>query len=148
MTPPLVNGLSHIALAVPQLEAALTRMEQLLGIAPTPIQENAGQHVRLAYFDLGNTRIEVLQPTDTGSPLGRFLERNPRGGIHHLSLSVADLDVALDHAAIAGAPQVGTVGRSVHGERLAFLDPRETLGALFELEEAGPTALPAAGSPA
>ncbi len=130
----MIAGLSHVAIAVPDLEAAVARIRAVFGLEVGAPLENAAQGVRLAYVELGNTRIELLQPTRPGSPLARFLERNPRGGIHHVSLSTPDLDSAL---AASGVAQAGATGVNVHGERIAFLDPRGLLGALFELEERG-----------
>ena len=129
---PVIAGLSHVAVAVPDLDAAIAHIVAVFGVTVGAPMVNDTQGVRLAYVELGNARIELLQPTRADSPLARFLDRNPRGGLHHISLVTGDLDAAL---ATAGVAQAGTIGRNVHGERIAFLDPRELLGALFELEE-------------
>jgi methylmalonyl-CoA/ethylmalonyl-CoA epimerase len=93
--------------------------------------------VRLAYVDLGNSRIELMEPSRPDSPIAKFLERNPAGGIHHFCLAVDSVDAA---AQALGAKSVrvlgeGKVQRNVHGERIAFVHPRDFLGALVELEE-------------
>ena len=131
----LVSSLSHIAIAVPDLAAAVAALEQRLGFAAGPVHENKQQGVRLCYIDLGNARIELIAPLGPSSPISRFLERNPAGGLHHVAFNVGDLDSALAAAVGAGARQAGAPGLNVHGERIAFLGPRELAGALVELEE-------------
>ena len=135
---PQVTGLSHIAIAVPDLAAAAQALQKRLGIVAGPIHENAAQGVRLCYIDLGNARIELIEPLSPSSPIAKFLERNPTGGLHHLALNVPDIDQALSAATGAGARQAGQTGQNVHGDRIAFLAPRELAGALVELEEKQP----------
>ena len=130
-----ITGLSHVAIAVPDIAAAAAALERRLGIKAGPVHENARQGVRLAYVELGNARLELIAPLSPTSPIARFLERNPAGGLHHVCFNVADLDAALAAATGAGARQAGEAGRNVHGDRIAFLGPREMLGALVELEE-------------
>ena len=89
-------------------------------------------------FDLGNALIELISPMGQLSPLARFLERNPGGGLHHVSLVVADLDAILATALGAGARLAAKTGRNVHGDRIAFLAPKELAGVLVELEEQSP----------
>ena len=134
-----ITGLSHVAIAVPSIAAAVDALTRRLGVTAGAVQENAAQGVRLCYLDLGNARLELIEPMSPASPIARFLERNPGGGIHHVSLNVGDLDAALTAATAAGARQAGTTGKNVHGERIAFLSPRDLAGVLVELEErAGP----------
>lgn len=130
-----ITGLSHVAIAVPDIEAAAARLEQRLGIKAGPLHENAEQGVRLAYIELGNARIELISPMSAVSPIAKFLERNPGGGLHHVAFSTSDLDALLGSAIEAGARQAGKAGHNVHGQRIAFLSPKELLGALVELEE-------------
>ena len=130
-----VTGLSHVAIAVPSIAAAVEALTKRLGVTAGEVEENAVQGVRLCYLDLGNARIELIEPTSSTSPIAKFLEKNPGGGIHHVSLTVDDLDAALTAATEAGARQAGKTGMNVHGERIAFLGPRELAGVLVELEE-------------
>jgi methylmalonyl-CoA/ethylmalonyl-CoA epimerase len=132
---PGVCGLSHVAIAVPDIELAAAALEKRLGIKAGPVEENTAQGVRLAYIELGNTRIELIEPVSPDSPVAKFLERNPAGGIHHVSFNVGDLDASLAAALGAGARQAGKSGLNVHGERIAFLNPKDLLGVLVELEE-------------
>lgn len=130
-----ITGLSHVAIAVPDLATAAANLEQRLGIKAGPVHENTGQGVQLCYIDLGNARIELIAPLDANSPIAKFLEKNPAGGLHHVAFNTGDLDAMLAAATGAGARQAGKTGRNVHGERICFLAPKELLGALVELEE-------------
>ena len=130
-----ITGLSHVAIAVPDIALAAAALKRKLGLEAGPVHENAAQGVRLAYIDLGNARIELIAPLDANSPVARFLEKNPNGGLHHVAFNVGDLDAALAVATSAGARQAGKSGHNVHGQRIAFLSPKELMGALVELEE-------------
>jgi len=135
-----ITGLSHVAIAVPDIAAAAAILEKRLGLKAGPVHENAAQGVRLAYIDLGNALIELIAPIGPDAPLTKFLEKNPAGALHHIAFSVADVEAALTEATAAGARQAGRTGLNVHGQPIAFLNPRDLLGALVELEEAKPTA--------
>ena len=131
----MITGLSHVAIAVPSIAAATETLARTLGLTVGAIVENAEQGVRLAYVDLGNARLELIEPLRDDSPIVRFLERNPAGGLHHVSFNVGDLDAALAAMTEAGARMVGRRGHNTHGEPIAFLHPADVLGALVELEE-------------
>jgi methylmalonyl-CoA/ethylmalonyl-CoA epimerase len=98
---------------------------------------NEEQGVRLAWIELGNAKLELMEPTRPDSPVARFLERNPNGGIHHFCLNVGDLAVAQSELAQHEVKPLGggKEQRSVHGDRIAFVHPKDFLGALVELEE-------------
>ena len=132
----MITGLSHVSIVVPSLEAAARELEAKYGLRIGAISVNAGQGVRLAFVELGNAKIELMEPSRPDSPVAKFLERNPHGGIHHFCLAVDD--VAAQSAAIvaAGARVLGDgTQKNVHGERIAFVHPKDFLGALVELEE-------------
>lgn len=133
----MITGLSHVSIVVPDLEAAAARLHRLYGLVPGERQVNEEQGVRLAYVDLGNARIEIMEPLRPDSPLARFLERNPKGGIHHFCLSVDSVAQSAQALTDSGARVLGDgkVQRNVHGERIAFIHPNDFLGALVELEE-------------
>jgi methylmalonyl-CoA/ethylmalonyl-CoA epimerase len=100
---------------------------------------NEEQGVRLAWVELANAKLELMEPTRPDSPVARFLERNPGGGIHHFCLNVDDMGSTL---AELGRRDVKALGagkeqRSVHGDRIAFVHPKDFFGALVELEERG-----------
>ena len=99
--------------------------------------ENAEQGVRLAYVELGAARIELIEPSRPDSPVAKFLERNPKGGIHHFCLGVDNVDATVAGLAKDGVRVLGS-GKPQHnvaGERIAFIHPGDFLGALVELEE-------------
>lgn len=80
----MINGLSHVSIAVPDLEAAARELSAKYGLKVGAPMVNAQQGVRLAYIELGNGKIELIEPLRPHSPVSKFLERNPKGGIHHL----------------------------------------------------------------
>jgi methylmalonyl-CoA/ethylmalonyl-CoA epimerase len=131
----MITGLSHVAIAVPSIASAAETLAKRLGLTAGPIVENAEQGVRLAYVDLGNARLELIEPLRADSPIARFLERNPAGGLHHVSFNVGDLDAAIAATTEAGARMVGRRGHNTHAQPIAFLHPADVLGALVELEE-------------
>jgi methylmalonyl-CoA/ethylmalonyl-CoA epimerase len=131
----MITGLSHVAIAVPSIASAAETLARVLGVTVGPIVENAEQGVRLAYADLGNARLELIEPLRADGSVARFLERNPAGGLHHVSFSVEDLDAALAATAQAGVRAAGHRGHNTHGQPIAFLHPADVLGALVELEE-------------
>lgn len=133
----MITGLSHVSLVVPDLNAAARRLKDVYGLAVGPVHVNEEQGVRLAYVELPNARIELMEPARPDSPVSKFLERNPHGGIHHFCLSVDDVPAVAAEIAANGAKVLGEgrEGRNVHGERIAFVHPKDFLGALVELEE-------------
>lgn len=127
--------LDHVAIAVDDLDAAISIFSKLLGRADTGQEHVESEQVRLAFFELGNTRIELLEPTREDSPVGRFLRR--RGpGLHHITLGVPDLEAALGRCRAAGLKTVGEAPRrGAGGRRIAFLHPGGLGGVLVELAE-------------
>jgi methylmalonyl-CoA/ethylmalonyl-CoA epimerase len=133
----MITGLSHVSIVVPDLEAAAARLAKIYGLTIGEPKINEEQGVRLAYVELPNARIELMAPLRADSPVAKFLERNPKGGIHHLCLSVDSVQKTARTIAAAGTRVLGD-GKpqwNVHGERIAFLHPADFLGALVELEE-------------
>ena len=133
----MITGLSHVSLVVPDLAAAAELLESVYGLTTGEPQVNEAQGVRLAYVELPNARIELMEPLGPDSPIAKFLERNPKGGIHHFCLGVDSVDAA---SRALGAQGVRVLGdgkaqHNVHGERIAFVHPKDFLGALVELEE-------------
>jgi methylmalonyl-CoA/ethylmalonyl-CoA epimerase len=133
----MITGLAHVAIVVPNLDAAAARLRDVYGLAVGEAHVNEQQGVRLAYVDLGNAKIELLEPARPDSPVSKFLERNPKGGIHHFCLAVDSVDAAGAEISAKGAVVLGG-GKpqfNAHGGRIAFVHPKDFLGALVELEE-------------
>jgi methylmalonyl-CoA/ethylmalonyl-CoA epimerase len=132
----MITGLSHVSIVVPSLDAAAKRLKDVFGLDVGAAKVNEQQGVRLAYVELPNARIELMEPSRPDSPVSKFLEKNPAGGIHHFCLNVDDLPAAAAGLAKKGARVLGDGGqRNTHGERIAFVHPKDFLGALVELEE-------------
>ena len=136
----MFKGLSHVAIAVPDLEAAIDRLGEVYGLTAGKIYENEEQGVRLAYVELGNAHIELIQPTRPDGPIAAFVEKHPAGGLHHVSLYVDDVPVALDELAARDVSLIGggKIGKNAHGQDIAFVHPKSFLGTLLEVEEAPP----------
>ncbi len=135
----MITGLSHVSIVVPSLEAAARELADKYGLKIGAIKVNAEQGVRLAYVELGNAKIELMEPSRADSPVAKFLERNPRGGIHHFCLNVDNVDATAVDIKGKGVRVLGD-GKpqlNVHGERITFVHPKDFLGALVELEEHG-----------
>jgi methylmalonyl-CoA/ethylmalonyl-CoA epimerase len=135
----MITGLSHVSIVVPDLTAALEKMRTTYGLTAGEIKVNDEQGVRMTYIDLGNAKIELMEPSRPDSPIAKFLERNPKGGIHHFCLGVDSVEQATNTLTAAGIQVLGAgkVQLNVHGERIAFVHPKDFLGALIELEEHG-----------
>jgi methylmalonyl-CoA/ethylmalonyl-CoA epimerase len=133
----MINGLSHVSIAVPDLEAAARELNAKYGLEVGARMVNVEQGVRLAYIELGNGKIELMEPLRPDSPVSKFLERNPKGGIHHLCLGVEDVETAARAFAQNGARVLGggRPTRNVTGAPIAFIHPGDFLGALVELEQ-------------
>lgn len=133
----MITGLSHVSIVVPDLAAALEKLRATYGLEAGAIQVNDEQGVRMTYIDLGNAKIELMAPSRPDSPVAKFLERNPKGGIHHFSLDVDSVETTTKELAAAGVQVLGggKLQLNVHGERIAFIHPKDFLGALIELEE-------------
>jgi methylmalonyl-CoA/ethylmalonyl-CoA epimerase len=132
----MLDRLSHVSIVVPDLEAAAARLAQVYGLAMGETMVNRDEGVRMAYIDLANARIEVMQPLAPDTPLGRFLQKNPTGGLHHISFAVDSVAAVAAALRKNGVQTIGKPGaKNVHGEPIAFIHPRDFIGALVELEE-------------
>jgi methylmalonyl-CoA/ethylmalonyl-CoA epimerase len=125
----------HIGIAVESLRSAVPVFEKLLGRAPDSQEVIADQKVRLAVFELGGPRVELLEATSPDSPIARFIEKRGQG-IHHLTLTVPNLAEALRRLEGEGVRLIDRQPRLGAGkERIAFLHPSSTAGVLIELVE-------------
>jgi methylmalonyl-CoA/ethylmalonyl-CoA epimerase len=133
----MVTGLRHVSIVVPDLEVAARQLKDKYGLAIGARMVNAEQGVRLAYVELGGAKLELMEPSRPDSPVAKFLERNPKGGIHHFCLGVDDVEKTTRGLAQNGVRVLGggKPQRNVAGEPIAFIHPGDFLGALVELEE-------------
>ncbi len=133
----MITGFSHVSIVVPDIEAAARMLAEKFGLAVGERMINEQQGVRLAYIELAGGRIELMEPSRPDSPIAKFLERNPKGGIHHFALGVDDMDRTAHTLSAHGVRLLGD-GKPQHnvaGERIAFIHPADFLGALVELEQ-------------
>ncbi len=131
--------LDHIGIAVRSLEAALTPYRLALGLEPEHLEEVPGEQVRTAFFRLGDTHLELLEPMNGGGPIAAFLEK--RGaGIHHLAVEVPDIAAAMARARQGGLRLLSEEPRAgAGGSRVCFVHPKDLGGVLLEfVEHPGP----------
>lgn len=130
-------SLDHLAIAVRSLDDSAPFWASLLDTKEAGREEVPSEGVRVAFFGEGDGRVELLEPTDPESAVGRYLEsRGP--GLHHVCLAVSDLDAALERAEEAGAePVPPRIREGAGGRRVAFLRPSSADGVLLELAEKG-----------
>ncbi|CAH1663144.1 methylmalonyl-CoA epimerase [Chelatococcus asaccharovorans] len=134
----MIGRLNHVAIAVPDLDAAAALYRDSLGADVTPAQILPAHGVRLVFVNLPNTKIELMEPLDESSPIASFLAKNPSGGIHHVCYEVDDILAARDHLTATGARVLGSgePKTGAHGLPVLFLHPKDFNGTLIELEEA------------
>ena len=135
----MIGRLNHVAIAVPDLEAAARQYRDVLGGSVSDPVDMPEHGVTTVFVDLGNTTVELLQPLGTNSPIAAFLERKPEGGMHHVCYEVADLRAACDRLVAGGARVLGGGQPKIgaHGKPVVFLHPKDFSGTLIELEETG-----------
>jgi len=134
----MIGRLNHVAIAVPDLAGATAQYRDALGAQvsdPLPQPEHG---VTVVFVDLANTRVELLEPLGTESPIAGFLDKNPSGGIHHVCYEVADIRAAAERLRGQGARVLGDgePKTGAHGKPVLFLHPKDFQGTLVELEEA------------
>lgn len=134
----MIGRLNHVAIAVPDLDAAASQYRGALGAEVGPPQDEPDHGVTVIFITLPNTKIELLHPLGEASPIQRFLDRNPGGGIHHICYEVDDIAAAIARLAAGGARILGDGAPRIgaHGKPVVFLHPGDFAGTLIELEEA------------
>ena len=133
----MLERLNHVALAVPDVAAAARLYREKLGARVSRIKRLPKHGVAVAFVDLGNTRVELLEPLGEDSPISAFLKRNPQGGMHHICYEVDNIRTARDRLVRAGARLLGDGEPRIgaHGRPVLFIDPKDFAGTLIELEE-------------
>jgi len=133
----MLTRINHIGIAVASLDETLPFYRDNLGMALAGVEEVAEQKVRVAMLQIGESKIELLEPTAANSPVARFLEKNGPG-IHHLAYEVEDIEAAIARLLANGARMIDETPRNgAHGTRIAFVHPKSSNGVLTELCEPG-----------
>ena len=133
----MLDRLNHVAIAVPDLAAAVTLYRDTIGATvsdPRPLPDHG---VTVVFVELANTKVELLEPLGSDSTIAAFLARNPDGGIHHICYEVADIIAARDRLRAGGVRILGDgePKAGAHGKPVLFLHPKDCGGTLVELEE-------------
>jgi methylmalonyl-CoA/ethylmalonyl-CoA epimerase len=129
----MLEKLDHIGIAVKDLDQAMKLYREAFGIEPDLVYESSYTKAKIAFFPVGEVRIELIQPLDPESVVGKFLEKRGEG-IHHISYHVKDVDRSLAELEKKGVQLIDKKSRKVReNERVAFLHPKSTNGVLVEL---------------
>ena len=129
----MITRIDHLGIAVKSIDEALPYYEKALGLRCEHREEVASQKVRTAFFSVGEVHLELLEPTSPDSPIAKFLEKNPSGGIHHIAFASSDINGQLKQAAGTGVRLLHEVPfEGAAGKLVAFLHPKSTLGVLTE----------------
>lgn len=133
----MIGRLNHVAIAVPDLDAAVAQYRDTLGADVGAPQDEPDHGVTVVFITLPNTKIELLHPLGEGSPIQGFLDKNPSGGIHHICYEVDDILAARDKLRDSGARVLGSGEPKIgaHGKPVLFLHPKDFTGTLVELEQ-------------
>ncbi|MBI1173005.1 methylmalonyl-CoA epimerase [bacterium] len=132
----MIGRLNHVAIAVPDLDAAVRMYRDTLGASVGAAQDEPAHGVTVVFITLPNTKVELLHPLGENSPIAGFLEKNPSGGIHHICYEVDDILAARDRLKSQGARVLGEPKIGAHGKPVLFLHPKDFTGTLIELEQA------------
>ncbi|MFO1154671.1 MAG: methylmalonyl-CoA epimerase [Rhodospirillales bacterium] len=135
----MIGRFNHVAIAVPDLDAAVKTYRDVLGAKVSAPQDVAEHGVTVVFIELPNTKVELLHPLGEKSPIQGFLDKNPGGGIHHICYEVDDILAARDQLKAKGTRVIGDGNPKIgaHGNPVLFLHPKDFNGTLVELEQAG-----------
>jgi methylmalonyl-CoA/ethylmalonyl-CoA epimerase len=129
----MLEKIDHIGIAVKDLEQAIRLYKEAFGIEPSLVYESEYTKAKIAFFPIGQTRIELIQPINPESVMGKFLEKRGEG-VHHISYKVKDVDKSLSELEMKGIQLIDRKARKVRdNEKVAFLNPKSTNGVLMEL---------------
>lgn len=133
----MIGRLNHVAIAVPDLQAAAAQYANTLGAKVGAPQDEPDHGVTVVFIELPNTKVELLYPLGENSPIQGFLDKNPSGGIHHMCFEVEDILAARDRLKAEGARVLGNGEPKIgaHGKPVLFLHPKDFNGCLIELEQ-------------
>ena len=133
----MIGRLNHVAIVVPDLAAAAATYRDTLGATVSEPQDQPDHGVTTVFVELANTKIELLHPFGEASPVAKFLEKNPSGGMHHVCYEVDDILAARDRLMAEGARVLGDGEPRIgaHDKPVLFLHPKDFCGTLVELEQ-------------
>ena len=133
----MIGKLNHIAIATPNLDKAIRTYKDILGVKISAPLDQKEHGVKVVFIEIPNTKIELLEPLGENSPIENFLEKNKKGGIHHICFEVVDIDSAILRLKKDGATVLGDGKAKIgaHGKPVIFLHPKDFNGTLIELEE-------------
>ena len=133
----MIGRLNHVAIAVRDIAKAANIYRGTLGAEVSEPVPQPAHGVTTVFITLPNTKIELLEPLGEGSPIAKFLDRNPDGGIHHVCYEVDDIRAARDRLKAQGARVLGDgePKTGAHGTPVLFLHPKDFGGTLVEIEE-------------
>lgn len=133
----MIGRLNHVAIAVQSLETGTKVYRETMGAKVSAPQPEPTHGVTVVFVELPNTKIELLEPLGANSPIAKFLEQNPSGGIHHVCYEVEDIIAARDQLKAKGARIIGDGNPKIgaHGKPVLFLHPKDFCGTLVELEQ-------------
>lgn len=134
----MIGRLNHVGIAVPSIEDAKATYRDLYGVpesAITETRELAAQGVKFAFVNVANSQIELIEPLGEDSPIRNFLEKNPKGGQHHVCFEVENIYAARDEMVVRGAKVLNEPRIGAHGTPIIFIHPKDSNGVLIELME-------------
>ncbi|BBF92243.1 methylmalonyl-CoA epimerase [Blastochloris tepida] len=134
----MIGRLNHVAIAVKDIKTASAVYRNTLGAEVSDVLPQPEHGVNVVFITLPNTKVELLEPLGENSPIAKFLEKSPDGGIHHICYEVDDILAARDQLKAQGARVLGNGDPKIgaHGKPVLFLHPKDFLGTLVELEQA------------
>ncbi|HYQ56612.1 MAG TPA: methylmalonyl-CoA epimerase [Draconibacterium sp.] len=128
-----ISHIEHIGIAVNSLEEAIPYYEEMLGLKCYAVEEVADQKVKTAFFQVGDTKIELLESTSPDGPIGKFLEKKGQG-VHHLAFAVDSVNESLNELGEKGVQLIDkTARKGAEGLNIGFLHPKATMGVLTEI---------------
>ena len=134
----MIGSINHIAIAVPDLGVASAQWRERFGAVVSAPKRLSKHGVKVVFIAASNGKIELLEPLDDDSSIGKFLERNPDGGLHHICFDVPDLIASRDQLLATGARILGSPDPEIgaHGKPVLFIHPKDLTGSLIELQQA------------
>ncbi|MFO8009839.1 MAG: methylmalonyl-CoA epimerase [Dehalococcoidia bacterium] len=130
----MLKRIDHVAVAVKNLDSAVSTFENLFGLKPSKIEEVPDQGVKAAMIHIGDTELELIEPVDPESGVAKFIE-NKGEGIHHICIEVDDTDEELTRLEAKGAKLIDKQGRKGLAGKIGFIHPKSVNGVLIELAQ-------------